>query len=83
MSGNYRSRGCEGIAAFTSLEEIQQSNVKQEIMGKHLLDTGNELDDSTFVKKLYKFVPVSSFCSLRILILFYLPIGILCVCVGC
>jgi hypothetical protein len=44
----------------------QQSNIKREIMGKHL-DTGNgskSADDSMpstsdFVKKLYKFVPVS------------------------
>jgi hypothetical protein len=46
----------------------QQSNIKREIMGKHL-DTGNgskNADDSMpstsdFVKKLYKFVPVSFF----------------------
>ena len=71
----------------------QQSNIKREVMGKHL-DTGNaskNMDDSMpstndFVKKLYKFVPVFFFPlhSLRISISFFLPIGFFFyVCVGC
>jgi hypothetical protein len=63
----------------------QQSNIKREIMGKHL-DTGNgskNTDDSMpstsdFVKKLYKFVPVSFFSltlSSNIDFVFFFPLG--------
>ena len=70
----------------------QQSNMKRDIMGKHL-DTGNRSknkDDpmpstSDFVKKLYKFVHLS-FLSLSFSLnidIFSLPIGFPYVCVGC
>ena len=70
----------------------QQSNIKREIMGKHL-DTSNgskNEDDSMpstsdFVKKLYKFVHLS-FLSLSFssnIDIFFLSIGFPCVCVGC
>jgi hypothetical protein len=71
----------------------QQSNIKLEIMGKHL-DTGNgskNVDDSMpstsdFVKKLYKFVPVSFFLHLfssNIDFVSFLYTGFLYVRVGC
>ena len=67
----------------------QQSNIKREIMGKHL-DTANgskNADDSMpstsdFVKKLYKFVPVSLFSlsfSSNIDFIFFFPSVSLCV----
>ena len=70
----------------------QQSIIKREIMGKHL-DAGNgsrNADDSMpstsdFVKKLYKFVPFSSF-SLSFssnIDSFFSSIVFLYVCVGC
>ena len=75
------------------LYQPQQSNIKREIMGKHL-DTGNgskNADDSMpstsdFVKKLYKFVPfslVSPFILFEYRSCFFLPIGFPYVCVGC
>jgi hypothetical protein len=70
----------------------QQSNIKREIMGKHL-DTGNgskSADDSMpstsdFVKKLYKFVPVSFFSltsSSNVDFVFFFPPDFF-MCVGC
>ena len=63
-----------------SREQPQQSNVKRESMGKHL-DGSKSADDSMpstsdFVKKLYKFVPVS---FILFKYRFFLPIR----CVGC
>ena len=68
----------------------QQSNIKWEIMGKHL-DTSNgskNVDDSMpstsdFVKKLYKFMLVSFFILFEYRFFFFLSIGFLYDCVGC
>jgi hypothetical protein len=89
-----RSRNLQHQQQQQQLYQPQQSNVKREVMGKHL-DSGNgsrNTDDSMpstsdFVKKLYKFVSFYSFSisfSTKIDFIFVFTFDFfMCVFVGC